>query len=697
MPPITISTVDSTLAFDVDDAGLLRQLAFGPTGGAPAPDLPLALFPLVYPTFTEDPLGLPALRVTNSSGVLSTRVAFDGHEVADEPDGALHRILLVDQAQPLAVTLCVRTWHELGILEQWVEVTNLQRAPVTLHEVAASAPALSGGDPRLDHFCGGWAQEFTPVHDHLTVGTKVLESRGTTRPNHESSPFLRYSPDGPASETAGVTLAASLAWGGNTRVAFERRATGQVRAWLGHLPTGAEYPLEPEETFTTPAVSWAWSDAGARPLTHRLHRFVRDHVVRDGHRPRAIVANNWEATGFAFDQRRLERFCTDAADVGAELFLLDDGWFGEEFPRDADDAGLGDWVVDRRKLPGGLEALGHAASSAGLRFGVWIEPEMVNPESTRYRAHPDWVVAEEGRTRREERQQLQLDLCLPEVQAFVVGVADGVLESGAHVSYLKWDANRSVSEPGSTALASGRQGRWPVDVVRATWQVMDAVARRRPDVELMLCASGGGRIDLGTLRYFHEVWLSDNTDPVDRVRMQWHASAFLPATVLASHVTLWGMRPIPFACAVAMSARFGFDFNRDLVSDDDWAVCRRAAHHWTRLRDLVLQGRLQRLVSPDEGPLAALAYVDDKANRAVVFGYRLPATDGDAENGEAVTRIRVAGLDEERRYGVAPIDLTTDTSPPPALVDGKTLVDVGLEWPDDGPLTARIWELVARP
>ena len=332
MQPITITTADSTLAFGVDAAGLLRQLAFGPTNGAPPPDLPLALFPLAYPTFTEDPLGLPALRVTNSAGMLSTRVTFDTHQVVTEPLGDLHRIRLVDQSQPLAVTVCVRSWDELGILDQWVEVTNLQDAPVTLHEVAASAPALSGDDPRLDHFCGGWAQEFTPVHDHLTPGTKVLEARGTTRPNHESAPYLRFSPDGPANESDGVTLAAALAWGGNTRIAFERRTTGQVRAWLGHLPTGADYPLEPEETFTTPTVSWAWSDAGTRPLTHRLHRFVRDHVVRDGRRPRAIVANNWEATGFAFDQQRLERFCTDAADVGAELFLLDDGWFGEELP-----------------------------------------------------------------------------------------------------------------------------------------------------------------------------------------------------------------------------------------------------------------------------------------------------------------------------------------------------------------------------
>jgi alpha-galactosidase len=680
-------------AFATDAGGRLHQLGFGPDSTSAAPSFPVELYPLAYPTFGEDPFAFPALRVTNASGVLSTRLVVDGHETTPHDGGESLRITLVDRDQPLEVVLALRGWDGDGVIEQWAEVTNRQDAPITLHEVAAAAPALGGGDPRLDHYAGGWATEFTPVHDHLTTGVKLIEARATTRPNDEAAPYVRFSPDGPADETTGTVLAAALAWGGNFRIAFERNRMGHLRAWLGHLATAADHVLEPGATFTTPTVTWAWSSAGTRPLTHRLHRWTRAHALRDGDRPRAIVSNNWEATGFRFDQARLARFCAETAEVGAELFLLDDGWFGDEFPRDDDEAGLGDWVVDRRKLPDGLEAVGRAAAGAGVRFGVWIEPEMVNPASALYRDHPDWVVAEPGRERRLERFQLQLDLCRPEVQRHVASVIDGVLGIDAGVSYLKWDANRMVTEPGSNALPADRQSDWPVDVVHATWQAMAGAAERWPDAELMLCASGGGRIDLGTLRHFHEVWLSDNTDPVDRVRMQWHASTFLPVKALAAHVTLWGMRPMPFACAVAMSARFGFDLNRDLLSDDDWAVCRRASATYRRLREVIQHGDLYRLVSPDEGPRAALAYLHPARDHGVVFAYRLPTDDESAAEPSHVERLLLAGLHDDATYRVTAIDLTSDEPGIAYEATGRALASEGLAWSDDGPCTAGIWEL----
>ena len=704
-----------------DDTGVLRQLAFGADPEFVGAVFATELYPLAYPTFGENLLALPALRVTNSSGVLSTRLTFDSHAQDDHGDGHSHRIRLVDTAQPLTVTLCVRTWDRDEIFEAWVEVTNDQPGPITLHEVAASAPALTGDDPRFDHYAGGWASEFTPVHDRLTTGVKVIEARGTTRPNDETAPYFRFSPDGPATETSGTVLAGALAWGGNFRIAFERSRVGHVRAWTGHLATGADYSLDPGETFLSPTMTWAWSAAGTRPLTHRLHHWIRDHGIRDGHRPRAIVANNWEAMGFDFDQDRLVEFCSTAADLGAELFLLDDGWFGDEFPRNDDDAGLGDWMVNRRKLPGGLAAVGDAAADAGVRFGVWIEPEMVNPASALYRDHPDWVVSEVGRPRREERNQLLLDLCREDVQAHVIAVADGVLDPFNKVSYVKWDANRSVSEPGSTALHPHRQGRWPVDVVRATWDVMDTIGERWPDTELMLCASGGGRIDLGTLRRFHEVWLSDNTDPVDRLVMQWHAAEFLPANVLAAHVTLWGMRPLRFACAVAMTARFGFDLNRAYVSEADWGVCRRAAAAYRTIRDVVQQGDLMRLVSPDDGPNVALAYVSADRSEAVAFGFRLPHGGTSPDEDRPHDFLHLAGLDVQREYLVASIDLADPGPGDPVPGDpvpgehgaaqvgdrvpgrsdnrvtttGQALQDAGIAWPNAGPLTASIWHLTA--
>ncbi|MBS1849054.1 MAG: alpha-galactosidase, partial [Actinobacteria bacterium] len=398
-------------------------------------------------------------------------------------------------------------------------------------------------------------------------------------------------------------------------------------------------------------------------------------------------------TGFDFDAKRLERFCAETAQVAGEVFLLDDGWFADAYPRNDDNAGLGDWEPNRAKLPDGLSGVGRDAAAAGVRFGIWVEPEMVNPESRLYHDHPDWVVAEVGRERRTERNQLQLDLCRPEVADHVVDVLDGVLEPDNGVSYVKWDANRMVTEPGSGALPADRQGNWPVDVVRATWAAMDRVVAAHPSTQLMLCASGGGRIDPGTLSRFHEVWLSDNTDPVDRVRMQWHAATFIPTEALAAHVTRWGDRPVAFACAVAMSARFGFDVNRDALSDEDWDVCRRASAQYRLIRPLVQHGNLIRLVSPEYGSSAALAFVDTDGLDAVVFAYRLPTRETDVE--PMPDHITIPGLDATRTYVIESIELTGDPGPDATTATGETLRTNGLSWTTTEACTASMWRVTA--
>ena len=301
---------------------------------------------------------------------------FDTHQVVTEPLGDLHRIRLVDQSQPLAVARSVcAPGTSSGLLDQWVEVTNLQDAPVTLHEVAASAPALSGDDPRLDHFCGGWAQEFTPVHDHLTPGTKVLEARGTTRPNHESAPYLRFSPDGPANESDGVTLAAALA---GRQHPHRPRATDDRP---GPRLAGANCPSAPIRPGPRREVRDA--DGGVDLVYRRhpdvsrsLHRYARRQVVRDGRRPRAIVANNWEATFFAFDEERLG-WSHRAADAGRRAVPARRRLVRHQPPPRRRHTSLGDWEADPAKLPAGLAPL--AAAGRGLRFGIWVEPEMVNP------------------------------------------------------------------------------------------------------------------------------------------------------------------------------------------------------------------------------------------------------------------------------------------------------------------------------
>ena len=381
-----------------------------------------------------------------------------------------------------------------------------------------------------------------------------------------------------------------------------------MRVWCGHNSAAAEYVVDPGATFVTPEQVWVWSTEGVGPLSRRLHRWVHAHATRDGDQLRPIVVNNWEATAFSFDTERLLGLIDHTADLGAELFLLDDGWFGDAHPRDDDTAGLGDWRVDETKLPGGLGPVIARAEERGVRFGLWVEPEMVNPDSTLYAEHPDWVVSQPTRRPRRWRHQLVLDVLQPDAAAdFVCGVVDRVLAENPGISYLKWDANRPMTDPGSPTLGADRQANYWVDHARATWHLMETVAERHPEQTLMLCASGGGRVDLGSLRWFHEVWLSDNTDPVDRLRMQWAASQFLPANVVAAHVTREGDRPVAFGCAVAMSARFGFDLDFGLT-DDEWAICRRAVELY----------RETPAARPAGGPLAV-----DPSERACRPGLRV--------------------------------------------------------------------------
>lgn len=658
------------------------------------------MYPLAFPTHGEEPLREPALRITHADGVTSTRLAFRSHQRADHDDGVVQRVVLADRAAPVSVTLAYRTWPGCGVLQQWTEVLNEGDGPITVHQASSSAPAFGAPHPHLTHWGGGWANEWTETTEALTPGTKVVASAGGIRSSLHRSPVILVHPDGPASESSGTIALATVEWGGDVRFDAEVAPHGQLRLIAGAQHRGAERVVDPGDVLITPAVTWTWSDAGIGPTSRAMHRFVRDHVVRDGGRARATVVNTWEAVGFALDPTTLASQVDEAAEIGAELFLLDDGWFGTDHPRDDDTAGLGDWEVDRRKLPDGLQPVIDQTLARGLRFGLWVEPEMVNPRSVLYREHPDWVLAEPGRERREERQQLVLDLCRHDVAAWCVETIDRLLVDHPGISYLKWDANRDLTEPGSTALRTDRQSHLADDRVRATWEVMAEVASRHRDVELMLCASGGGRCDLGTLRWFHELWTSDNTDPVERVRIQWGASHLLPASVLGAHVTRWGQRPFPFACAVAMSGRFGFDVDLNALTDEERAVAIAATAAYSQVRPLVQHGDLHRLVSPVDSDRAALAYaaagpVEVGNTIAAVFAYRIgDQTSAAAATDDTGAPIELGFLDAAGRYEVA--DLTPgggdalDAGGPQA--HSETLAeDRHLRWPDGDAPVASVW------
>ncbi len=724
LEPIRVDAGSWGLSWAIDGDGRLHQLGVGPDGHRASLDVDAQWYPYAYPTLDgTDPFRPPALQVTHADGTLSTRLSLRSVERHPNDDGHGEHVVVrtVDELFDFTVEHHLRTHPDSGVLEQWVEIVHEEAGPVTVLAHDSISPfLLVADDAEYVQFGGaGWADEWRWSTDALTIGSTVLASLGGVQPHLQRSPCLLLSPTGPTS-LAGLTAAAdgvdgalesdghhvlgfSVAWGGNAHLSLDVRpkaepgAHRELRIRAGASALGAPYRLDPGQRMVLPSVAWTWSSSGSDGVTEAFHRWSRARVLRDPERIRPLVVNNWEATFFDFDQHRILGLIDRTAELGADVFLLDDGWFGTVHPRNDDTRGLGDWDPDVRKLPGGLAALASAAQARGVRFGIWVEPEMVNPTSELYEAHPDWVLRD-ARAPKEHRNQLYLDPLQPEVRDFEVDVVSRTLASAPGTSYLKWDANRPITDPGSRALAPDRQANLWFDHVVATWELMDRVAAAHPDVELMLCASGGGRVDHGTLRRFHEFWTSDNTDPVARVRMQWACSHFFPAATMAAHVTRWGERPMAFACAVALSGRFGVDVDLGALSDSERAALTRSVHVARRTQEVVQRGRLRRHVSPVDGDhRSSAAWSLSLGERTVVFAYQLDTPTAAAGTEQPPTSpgpIVLVDLDRSASYDLRCTDLEElDES---SVVDGGDLVTAGLEWPLTEPLTARIWEISRR-
>jgi alpha-galactosidase len=483
---------------------------------------------------------------------------------------------------------------------------------------------------------------LSPITEQLTPGTKVLDSKLGVRAEQFQNPSFILSLNGQATETNGEVLAGSLAWSGSFECAFDDNGHG-VRALCGINPFASAYRLKPNETFVTPKMIWTWSDRGLGDMSRKLHTWARDFGMRDEHKTREVLLNNWEATGFDFDFNRIANLFEPAKEIGTELFLLDDGWFGNQYPRVNDHAGLGDWQPNRKRLPDGLAPLAAAAVNRGVRFGIWMEPEMVNPNSELFHQHPDWVIRQPKRELELQRNQLVLDLTRPAVQKFEWDTIQSIL-SVPNITYAKWDCNRYLTQPGSSYLAPDAQSELWIDYVQALYALMDKTVKTFPDTELMLCSGGGGRADYGALKYFHEFWPSDNTDPVVRVPMQWDYSYFFPPMAIASHVTHWGRRPMHFACSVAMSARFGMDLDLTKLPAQDKAICAGAISAYKQIRDVTQLGDLYRLEDPHENFRGALNFVSPDRSRAVAFVFQLK----DGQN----SPVHPQGLEPTKRYTV---------------------------------------------
>jgi alpha-galactosidase len=673
---VRIETDREALTLFADKDGRLYQLGFGARSDK-APVLPkkFAWQQEFYPQWGDGFIAEPALQATHADGNTSTDLLYVRHESKPQGDGiTLTRIEMKDPAYPFFVTLCFRTYAAFDVIEEWTEIRHEEAGAVQLDRFASSSPFFSKGDLYVTQFCGDYSNEMNPLEERLTDGIKVFDSKIGVRADQYRNPSFLLSRGGIARENAGEVWAGSLAWPGSFQFAFEC-GYGITRALCGMNPFNSTYKLEPNSVFTTPAMIWAWSGAGTGPLSRNLHRWARQYGLRDGNSPRAVVLNNWEATGTNFDQKKLVSLFDGAREIGCDLFLLDDGWFGGKYPRNADSSGLGDWKPDPKKLPSGIGYLCEQAKSRGLRFGIWMEPEMVNPRSELFEQHPDWAIQQPHRQLQTSRNQLVLDLSRPEVTEYVFKCVDDLLSQNPGVSYIKWDCNRYLTQPGSTWLKPGMQTHLEIDYNNNLLDIMRNVAARHPEVEMMLCSGGGGRVDFGSLRYFDEFWPSDNTNPLRRVSMQWDYSTFFPAIAISGHVTRMGNQPIKFAFDVAMSERLGMDVDLAKYSPQELAFAASAIDTYkTRILPAVQFGDLYRLENPHTSPRSALDYVATDRAQAVVF--ILQTSNAPAR------RVKPEGLDPGKQYRVLELNLPQGvaSSLPEngKTIDGATLMREGL-------------------
>ncbi|MDH6310969.1 alpha-galactosidase [Dysgonomonas sp. PFB1-18] len=673
-----IATDNSCLTLMVGSDNYLYQLGYGkPNAEFVIPPRGFSREKEFYPASGNGFIAEPALEANHADGNTSTDLYYQSHETkqldADVEQTVIH---LKDPQYPFHVDIFIKAYKKEDILEMWTEIYHEENGDVLLYKYASVAPIFSAKNYWLTQFNGNYKREATLVEEKLSSGIKILDSKIGVRAHQMRIPSFILSLNQAANEESGEVYISSLSWPGSFQLAFDIDWNNNLRALSGINPFGAKYTLEKGKKFQTPVSVWTYSNLGKGHASRNLHKWAVKYGIRDGKKERPILLNNWEATHCDFDEKKIVSLFDGAKDVGIELFLLDDGWFGNgKYARDDDKHGLGDWDPDKKKLPSGISYLCKEAEKRKIGFGIWLEPEMVNPLSELYEKHPDWVITQPKRAPLYGRYQLILDLTRPEVQQYEWNeVIDKTLKPNPGISYVKWDANRYVTQPGSSYLPAGKQSHLLTDYNWALLDLMKKTAANYPNVMMMLCAGGSGRTDYGSMKHFHSFWPSDNTDPLKRVYIQWGFSHIFPANAISAHVTRMGKRPMKFTIDVALSGAYGVDLDLSKLTKEEIGQIKSSIELYkTSLRPVIQYGELYRLSSPYEKSSASLSYVSQDKNKAVVFVYQVK----NGENG----MIKLKGLDSSAKYTVKELNLETGKKSLFALdgkvMTGKELMETG--------------------
>lgn len=670
----------------------------------------------VYLTHGMEDYFEPALELHHADGNPSTLLRYTGHTTSTTADGATETVItLTDDKYPTTVRLHYAAYAKEDVVKTWTEISNGEKKPVELVRYASSLLHADADRYYLTQFSGDWADEVHMATEELHFGKKQLDTKLGTRANMFTPPMFILSLDEPARENAGDCILGQLGWTGNFRFTFEVDNKGGLRVISGINPYFSERSLKSGETFTTPEFYYTYSSEGLNRASQNLHNWARNLQLKDGRGSRLTLLNNWEATYFDFDEEKLCGLMGDAVKLGVDMFLLDDGWFGNKHPRHSDTQGLGDWQETQAKLPNGVGRLCEEAKKKGIRFGIWIEPEMVNPKSELYEQHKDWVIHLPNRDEYYFRNQMVLDLSNPEVQEFVFNVVDNLMTKYPEIAFFKWDCNSPITNIFSPYLekqkaakgSTASQQNLYVDYVLGLYSVLERIKAKYPTLPMMLCSGGSGRIDYKALSYFTEFWASDNTDPVERLFIQYAYSYFYPAKATCAHVTTWNKdASLKFKTDVASMGKLGFDIKLTDMTADEVTYANGAVKNYRRLQPIIGDGDMYRLVSPynvdpfgasndatlQGAPHAATQFVSKDKNAAVLFTFDIYPRYADRTK-----YVKLQGLDPKKTYSVEEINLMPgqDTWVKNRTYTGDFLMTVGLDLFTTNKLNSRVVELRA--
>ncbi|WAH36271.1 alpha-galactosidase [Alicyclobacillus dauci] len=675
----------------------IPQRSFSPNPVDPSHTYNLDTLPQEYPAYGNTDYREPAYQVQLENGSTISNLRYETHRifkgkpalrglpatyVESDDEATTLEIDLVDEQADLQVTLSYTTFEQMNVITRSARFVNEGESPIRLLRCLSANVDFPHDSFDVLHLSGAWGRERIPVRQPLRPGMQSINSRRGAS-SHQHNPFFAIM-SADATEDHGDVYALNLVYSGNFDAFAEVDQYHTTRVGIGINPFDFTWLLGSKEVFQTPETVLVYAANGLGEMSRDFHQLYRSRLARSTHRDRIrpVLINNWEATYFDFDTAQIEALAAQASELGIELFVLDDGWFGK---RDDDKSSLGDWFVNTRKLPEGLCDLAKRINDKNMKFGLWFEPEMVSPDSELYRAHPDWCLHVPNRPRSQSRNQLVLDLSRDDVCDAIVEMVSAILNS-ANIEYVKWDMNRHMTEIGSALLPPERQRETAHRYMLGLYRVLDELTTAFPHVLFESCSGGGGRFDPGMLYYMPQTWTSDNTDAIERLGIQYGTSLTYPAISMGAHVSavpnhqVYRTTPLETRGHVAMAGTFGYELDLMALTDEERKEIKDQVTFYKSVRELVQFGHLYRLLNPNGKGSSAWMYVsNDRRSALVTYVHTL------AEADPRLVTLRLKGLEPRFKYHVSGME---------SEVGGDQLMYVGLNVPVvDGDFKSFTWHL----